>query len=166
MKFAHIVKHNGIEYLPGQEVPIGVEPKKEIKLADMTAKELSAYVEEKYDLVIPYQKGKDFLLETIDKAEKGELESEDDDNDPEDSNEGNPEIPEGDKGKDGEEEPQGEKPNGEEDPEKPESNQGDGEDGNEDPQDPITLEDPITGDGEQSEFVKSLLDNPETDTEA
>lgn len=40
MKFAFPVKHNGIEYAPGQEVPIGQEPVKEIADKEKTVNEI------------------------------------------------------------------------------------------------------------------------------
>ena len=48
MKFAFPVKHNGIDYEPGQEVPIGVEPVKENALNDMSVAEIRQELTEKY----------------------------------------------------------------------------------------------------------------------
>lgn len=48
MKFAFPVKHNGIDYEPGQEVPIGVEPVKENALNDMSVAEIRKELTEKY----------------------------------------------------------------------------------------------------------------------
>ena len=40
MKFAFPVKHNGVDYEPGQEVPIGQEPVKENADKEMTINEI------------------------------------------------------------------------------------------------------------------------------
>lgn len=48
MKFAFPVKHNGVDYEPGQEVPIGVEPVKENALNDMSVAEIRKELTEKY----------------------------------------------------------------------------------------------------------------------
>ena len=50
MKFAFPVKHNGIDYEPGQEVPIGVEPVKENALNDMSVAEIRKELTEKYGI--------------------------------------------------------------------------------------------------------------------
>ena len=50
MKFAFPVKHNGVDYEPGQEVPIGVEPVKENALNDMSVAEIRKELTEKYGI--------------------------------------------------------------------------------------------------------------------
>lgn len=91
MKFAHKVKHNGVEYLAGQEVPIGIEPKKELQLEDMTPTELSKLLLEKYDINLPAQKGKKKLLEAIAEAEASLIDAKGDSNeDEEESDEDKP----------------------------------------------------------------------------
>ena len=48
MKYPFPVKHNGVDYEPGQEVPIGVEPVKENALNDMSVAEIRKELTEKY----------------------------------------------------------------------------------------------------------------------
>lgn len=92
MRFPFTVKHNGVLYEPGKEVPIGKEPKKELEVEDKTASELSKELKERFDIDMAPQKGKAKLQEALDEAEKKakELESkEDEDLDDEESEEGN-----------------------------------------------------------------------------
>lgn len=74
MKFAFEVKHNGINYKPGQIVPIGKEPVKENEIADKTASELSKELKERFDIDMAPQKGKAKLLEALEEAEKAAAE--------------------------------------------------------------------------------------------
>ena len=74
MKFAFPVKHNGVDYEPGQEVPIGVEPVKENALNDMSVAEIRKELTEKYGVEkFPSNKKADLiaLLEEV----KANLES-------------------------------------------------------------------------------------------
>ena len=92
MRFAFRVKHNGVIYEAGQEVPIGKEPKKELEVEDKTASELSKELKERFDIDMAPQKGKAKLQEALEEAEKKakELESqEDEDLEDEESEEGN-----------------------------------------------------------------------------
>lgn len=92
MRFPFTVKHNGVLYEPGKEVPIGKEPKKELEVEDKTASELSKELKERFDIDMAPQKGKAKLQEALDEAEKKakELESkEDEDLEDEESEEGN-----------------------------------------------------------------------------
>lgn len=75
MRFAFPVKHNGVLYEAGKEVPIGKEPKVENQVEDKTASELSKELEEKYGIKMAPQKGKKALLEALSEAEvkAGEL---------------------------------------------------------------------------------------------
>lgn len=68
-KFPFPVKHNGVLYEPGKEVPIGKEPKVELQVEDKTAAELSKELKEKYGIKMAAQKGKDKLLEALREAE-------------------------------------------------------------------------------------------------
>lgn len=70
MKFAFEVKHNGVNYKPGQVVPIGQEPKKEMAIEDKSASELSKELKERFDIDMAPQKGKAKLLEALEEAEK------------------------------------------------------------------------------------------------
>lgn len=80
MRFAFPVKHNGVLYEAGKEVPIGKEPKVENQVEDKTASELSKELEEKYGIKMAPQKGKKALLEALSEAEvkAGELSKEED----------------------------------------------------------------------------------------
>lgn len=80
MRFAFPVKHNGVLYEAGKEVPIGKEPKAENQVEDKTASELSKELEEKYGIKMAPQKGKKALLEALSEAEvkAGELSKEED----------------------------------------------------------------------------------------
>lgn len=74
MKFAFPVKHNGIDYEPGQEVPIGVEPVKENALNDMSVAEIRKELTEKYGVEkFPSNKKAD-LIALLEEA-KANLES-------------------------------------------------------------------------------------------
>ena len=62
MKFAFPVKHNGVDYEPGQEVPIGVEPVKENALNDMSVSEIRKELTEKYGVeTFPSNKKADLI---------------------------------------------------------------------------------------------------------
>ena len=62
MKFAFPVKHNGVDYEPGQEVPIGVEPVKENALNDMSVSEIRKELTEKYGVeTFPSDKKADLI---------------------------------------------------------------------------------------------------------
>ena len=88
MKFAFPVKHNGVDYEPGQEVPIGVEPVKENALNDMSVAEIRKELTEKYgvekfpsnkkaDLIALLEEAKANLESTeSDEEEEEEIESE------------------------------------------------------------------------------------------
>ena len=92
MRFPFTVKHNGVLYEPGKEVPIGKEPKKELEVEDKTASELSKELKERFDIDMAPQKGKAKLQEALEEAEKKakELESEEDEDlEDEESEEGN-----------------------------------------------------------------------------
>lgn len=74
MKFAFPVKHNGVDYEPGQEVPIGVEPVKENALNDMSVAEIRKELTEKYGVEkFPSNKKAD-LIALLEEA-KANLES-------------------------------------------------------------------------------------------
>lgn len=76
MRFSFPVKHNGVIYEAGKEVPIGKEPKVENQVEDKTASELSKELKEVYGITMAAQKGKKALLEAIEEAKKAkELES-------------------------------------------------------------------------------------------
>lgn len=111
MKFAHTIKHNGVVYLPGQEVPVGKEAVKVnektkeltniVPLEEMKAGELSKYIKEKYDVDYPAQTGKAKLLDIIKEREaeanKGSEDSEiEDDETDTDTEEDEEESTEGD----------------------------------------------------------------------
>ena len=76
MRFPFVVKHNGVLYEPGKEVPIGKEPKKEIEVEDKTASELSKELKDKYGIDMAPQKGKAKLQEALEEAEKKAKEEE------------------------------------------------------------------------------------------
>lgn len=76
MRFSFPVKHNGVIYEAGKEVPIGKEPKVKNQVEDKSATELSKELKEVYGISMPAQKGKKALLEAIEEAKKAkELES-------------------------------------------------------------------------------------------
>ena len=76
MRFPFVVKHNGVLYEAGKEVPIGKEPKKEIEVEDKTASELSKELKDKYGIDMAPQKGKAKLQEALEEAEKKAKEEE------------------------------------------------------------------------------------------
>ena len=83
MKFPFTVKHNGVIYAPGKNVPIGEEPKKENQVEDKTASELSKELKERFDITLAPQVGKAKLLEALAQAEKEALEAEEAQEEPE-----------------------------------------------------------------------------------
>lgn len=79
MKFAFPVKHNGVDYEPGQEVPIGVEPVKENALNDMSVAEIRKELTEKYGVEkFPSNKKAD-LIALLEEKRNGSNEEEDED---------------------------------------------------------------------------------------
>ena len=80
MKFAFPVKHNGVDYEPGQEVPIGVEPVKENALNDMSVAEIRKELTEKYGVEkFPSNKKADLIALLEEKRNKSNEEEEDED---------------------------------------------------------------------------------------
>ena len=80
MKFAFPVKHNGVDYEPGQEVPIGVEPVKENALNDMSVAEIRKELTEKYGVEkFPSNKKADLIALLEEKRNESNEEEEDDD---------------------------------------------------------------------------------------
>lgn len=80
MKFAFPVKHNGIDYEPGQEVPIGVEPVKENALNDMSVAEIRKELTEKYGVEkFPSNKKADLIALLEEKRNESNEEEEDED---------------------------------------------------------------------------------------
>ncbi len=74
-KFPFIVKHNGIVYPAGKEVPIGIETKKEVVLADKSATEIKKELKEKYGITKFNGNSKEALmaqLKEVEEAEKAE----------------------------------------------------------------------------------------------
>ena len=79
MKFAFPVKHNGVDYEPGQEVPIGVEPVKENALNDMSVSEIRKELTEKYGVeTFPSNKKAD-LIALLEEKRNESNEEEDED---------------------------------------------------------------------------------------
>lgn len=64
-KFPFMVKHNGILYQAGQEVPIGIEAKKENRLEDKTATEIKNELKEVYGITKFPKNSKVALLEQL-----------------------------------------------------------------------------------------------------
>lgn len=80
MKFAFPVKHNGVDYEPGQEVPIGVEPVKENALNDMSVAEIRKELTEKYGVEkFPSNKKADLIALLEEKRNESNEEEEDED---------------------------------------------------------------------------------------
>lgn len=80
MKFAFPVKHNGVDYEPGQEVPIGVEPVKENALNDMSVAEIRKELTEKYGIEkFPSNKKADLIALLEEKRNESNEEEEDED---------------------------------------------------------------------------------------
>lgn len=80
MKFAFPVKHNGVDYEPGQEVPIGVEPVKENTLNDMSVAEIRKELTEKYGVEkFPSNKKADLIALLEEKRNESNEEEEDED---------------------------------------------------------------------------------------
>ena len=85
MKFAFPVKHNGVDYEPGQEVPIGVEPVKENALNDMSVAEIRKELTEKYGVEkFPSNKKAD-LIALLEEKRNGSNEEENEDEDKSDN---------------------------------------------------------------------------------
>lgn len=95
MRFSFPVKHNGVIYEAGKEVPIGKEPKVENQVEDKSASELSKELKEVYGITMAAQKGKKALLEAIEEAKKAKelesKESEEEELEEEDLEDGEPE---------------------------------------------------------------------------
>ena len=86
MKFAFPVKHNGVDYEPGQEVPIGVEPVKENALNDMSVAEIRKELTEKYGVeTFPSNKKTD-LIALLEEKRNESNEEEESDNSSDDNN--------------------------------------------------------------------------------
>ena len=86
MKFAFPVKHNGVDYEPGQEVPIGVEPVKENALNDMSVAEIRKELTEKYGVEkFPSNKKAD-LIALLEEKRNESNEEEESDNSSDDDN--------------------------------------------------------------------------------
>lgn len=80
MKFAFPVKHNGVDYEPGQEVPIGVEPVKENALNDMSVAEIRKELTEKYGVEkFPSNKKADLIALLEEKRNESNEKEEDED---------------------------------------------------------------------------------------
>lgn len=80
MKFAFPVKHNGVDYEPGQEVPIGVEPVKENALNDMSVAEIRKELTEKYGVEkFPSNKKADLIALLEEKRNESNEDEEDED---------------------------------------------------------------------------------------
>lgn len=82
MKFAFPVKHNGVDYEPGQEVPIGVEPVKENTLNDMSVAEIRKELTEKYGVEkFPSNKKADLIALLEEKCNESNEEEDEDESD-------------------------------------------------------------------------------------
>ena len=82
MKFAFPVKHNGVDYEPGQEVPIGVEPVKENALNDMSVAEIRKELTEKYGVEkFPSNKKADLIALLEEKRNESNEEEDEDESD-------------------------------------------------------------------------------------
>lgn len=87
MKFAFPVKHNGVDYEPGQEVPIGVEPVKENALNDMSVAEIRKELTEKYGVEkFPSNKKADLIALLEEKRNESNEEEDEDESDNSDDN--------------------------------------------------------------------------------
>lgn len=78
-KYPFMVKHNGILYEAGKEVPIGVEARKEDEIADKSAKEIREELKKLGVTKFPSNKKEDLvkqLEEAMDKTENEEEETE------------------------------------------------------------------------------------------
>lgn len=75
MKYPFVVKHNGVYYEPGQEVPIGKEPVKENENEDKSVNEIKAELKELGVTKFPSNKKAD-LIALLEET-KANLESED-----------------------------------------------------------------------------------------
>ena len=69
-KFPFKVKHNGILYAAGKEVPIGKEAKKEDEMADKTATEIRNELKQKYGVTKFKGNSKKDLMEQLIEVEK------------------------------------------------------------------------------------------------
>lgn len=85
MKFAFPVKHNGIDYEPGQEVPIGQEPVKENSDKEKTINEIREELRELGVTEFPSNKKAD-LIALLEET-KASLESSEDEEDEEEEEE-------------------------------------------------------------------------------
>ena len=86
MKFAFSVKHNGVLYEPGQEVPIGQEPVKENADKERTVNEIREELKALGVTTFPSNKKADLIAlleETKAKVETNEDESEEDESEEE-----------------------------------------------------------------------------------
>lgn len=90
MKFAFPVKHNGVDYEPGQEVPIGVEPVKENALNDMSVAEIRKELTEKYGVEkFPSNKKADLIALLEEKRNESNEEEEEDEDESDNSSDDN-----------------------------------------------------------------------------
>ena len=90
MKFAFPVKHNGVDYEPGQEVPIGVEPVKENALNDMSVSEIRKELTEKYGVeTFPSNKKADLIALLEEKRNESNEEEDEDEEESDNSSDDN-----------------------------------------------------------------------------
>lgn len=91
-KYPFPVKHNGVLYEPGKEVPVGVEAKKEDAIADKSAKEIREELKALGVTKFPSNKKEDLAkqleeaLKAAEEVEEEEIEEDEEDeevNDPE-----------------------------------------------------------------------------------
>ena len=110
MIFPFPVKHNGVNYEAGQEVPIGQEPVKENSYEELSANEIRKILREEYGVEkFPSNKKAD-LIEMMKEAEanKGKEADEPKDDESDEDEEGNePDASEDDESKEGESEGEG-----------------------------------------------------------
>ena len=70
MKFKFSIKHNGVLYPAGTEVPIGKEAKKENQLADKTVAQIKNELKDKYGVTKFKGNSKAILMEQLKEAEE------------------------------------------------------------------------------------------------
>lgn len=76
MKFKFPVKHNGVTYEPGQEVPIGKEPRKKNEVMDLTTTEIRKELKELGITRYPSNKKEDLAKQLLEAREAQEIEEE------------------------------------------------------------------------------------------
>lgn len=103
-KYPFPVKHNGVLYEPGKEVPVGVEAKKEDAIADKSAKEIREELKALGVTKFPSNKKEDLAKQLEEALKAAEVEEEDPETEEDDEEVTEPELEDEESDNEGDEE--------------------------------------------------------------